>query len=170
MDDRESEEHVFEIIDESTLPVGPNDGGGQDDCSQYLNDSGQGMEEEEQLQEPDVVADKSSDGQALVNAVKPTVSTSSGKKTKRGPAQEMSSKERLIIEQVYRSGEPAWPIKTATKFTSQCGVVVRDLIPISIQEWNEPAKEDDNSHSVSFVSERSKTVVFNKLMSHFTLP
>ena len=160
---------MFEIIDESTLPVGPNDGGGQDDGSQYLNDSGQGMEEEEQLQEPDVEADKSSDGQALVKAVEPTASTSSTKKTKRGPAQERSSKERLIIEKVYRSGEPAWPISTATKFTSQCGVIVRDLIPISTEEWHEPAKEDDHP-AASFVSERSKTALFVKLMEHFTLP
>ena len=75
MDGREGEEQVFEIIDESTLPVGPNDGGGQDDDSQYLNDSGQGMEEEEQLQELDVEADKSSDGRALVKAVEPTERT-----------------------------------------------------------------------------------------------
>ena len=141
----------------------------QDDGSQYLNDSGQGMEEEEQLQGPDVEADKNSDEQALVKAVEPTASTSSSKKSKRGPAQEMSSKERLIIESVYRSGEPASPVKTATKFTNQCGVIVRDLIPISIEEWNEPAKEDDRP-AVSFVSERSKTTLFDKLMNHFSLP
>ena len=117
MDGREGEEQVFEIIEESTLPVVPNDGRGQDDGSQFLNDSGPGMEEEEQLQGPDVEADKTSDEQALVKAVEPNASTSSSKKTKRGPAQEMSSKEHLIIEQVYRSGEPAWPISTATKFT-----------------------------------------------------
>ena len=126
------------------------------------------MEEEEQLQEPDVEADKSSDGQALVNAVEPNASTSSTKKTKRGPAKEMSSTERLIIEKLYRSGKPAWPIKTTTKFTSQCGVVVRDLVPISIQEWNEPAKENKDSQcGVSFVSEWFKEALFKKLMTHF---
>ena len=58
MDGREGEEDVFEIIQESTLPVGPNDGVDHDDGSQYLNDSGQGMEEEEQLQGSDVEAEK----------------------------------------------------------------------------------------------------------------
>ena len=116
MDGREGEEELFKIIDRSTtLPVGPNDGGGEDDGAQYLNDSGQGMEEEEQLQGPDVEADKTSDEQALVKAVEPTASTSSSKKTNRGPAQEMSSKEHLIIKQVYRSGKPPWPISTVTK-------------------------------------------------------
>ena len=136
MDGREGEEQVFQIIDESTLPVGPNDGGDQDDGSQYLNDSGQGMEEEEQLLGSDVEAEKSNDEQALVKVVEPTASkktsasTSSSKKSKRGPAREMTSGEHLIIESVYRSGEPAWPVKTATKFTNQCGVIIRDLIPI----------------------------------------
>ena len=74
MDGREGEEQVFEIIEESTLPVVPNDGGGQDDGSQFLNDSGQGMEEEEQLQGSDVEAEKGNDEQALVKAVKPTAS------------------------------------------------------------------------------------------------
>ena len=40
MDGIEGEEQLFDIIDESTLPGGPNAGGGQDDGSQYLNDSG----------------------------------------------------------------------------------------------------------------------------------
>ena len=86
MDSREGEEQVFEIIEKSTPPVGPNDGGDHDYASQYLNDSGQGMEEEEQLQGSDVEAEKSNDGQALVKAVEPTASTSSSKKSKRGPA------------------------------------------------------------------------------------
>ena len=175
MDDREGEEDLFEIIELSTRPVGPNDGGDQDDGSQYLNDSGQGMEEEEQLQGSDVEAEKSNDEQALVKVVEPTASkkasasTSSSKKSKRGPAQEMSSREHLIIESVYRTGEPARPVKTATKFTNQCGVIVRDLIPISIQEWHEPAKEDDRP-GVTFVSDRSKKALFDKLMNHFSLP
>src|SRR5664279_5186641 len=99
MDGREGEEVMFTIIEESTLPVGPNDGGDQDDGSQYLNDSGQGMEEEEQLQGSDVEAETSNDDcdeQALVKAGEPTASKktsasmSSTKKSKRGPAKELS--------------------------------------------------------------------------------
>ena len=88
MDGREGEEDVFEIIQESTVPVGPNDGGDHDDGSQYLNNSGQGMEEEEQLQGSDVQAETSNDEQALVKVVEPTASkktsasTSSSKNSK----------------------------------------------------------------------------------------
>ena len=149
MDGREGEQEVFEIIKDSTLPVGPNDGGDQDDGSQYLNDSGQGMEEEEQLQGSDVEAETSNDdcneqasvkAGALVKAGEPTASkmtstsTSSTKKSKRGPAKEMAPGEHLIIEVVYPTGEPTAPKHVATKFTNQCGVIVRDLIPISVQE------------------------------------
>src|SRR5664279_1671686 len=178
MDGREGEEVMFTIIEESTLPVGPNDGGDQDDGSQYLNDSGQGMEEEEQLQGSDVEAETSNDDcdeQALVKAVEPTASkktsssTSSTKKSKRGPAKEMASREHLIIESVFHTGKPAHPKKTATKFRNQCGVIVRDLIPISVQEWNQPAKEEDRP-GVTFVSDRAKETLFDKLMAHFTLP
>ena len=178
MDGREGEEDMFAMIKDSTLPVGPNDGGDQDDGSQYLNDSGQGMEEEEQLQGSDVEAETSNDDcdeQALVKAGEPTASkktsasTSSTKKSKRGPAKEMASGEHLIIESVFHTGEPAHPKKTATKFRNQCGVIVRDLIPISVQEWNQPAKEEDRP-GVTFVSDRAKETLFDKLMTHFTLP
>ena len=137
MDGREGEEEVFEIIEQSTLPVGPNDGGDHDDGSQYLNDSGQGMEEEEQLLGSDVEAEKSNVEQALVKA---SASTESSKKTKRGTAREMTPREHMIIDAVYPSSEPAHPDKAATKFRNQCGVIVRDLIPMSVEEWNEPAK------------------------------
>ena len=111
MDGREGEEDLFEIIQVSTVPVGPNDGGDQDDGSQYLNDSCQGMEEEEQLQGPDVEADKNSDEQAIVQAVEPTASTSSSKKSKRGPAQQMSSKEHLISELVFVAANLLVPLR-----------------------------------------------------------
>lgn len=174
MDGREGEDDMFAIITDGTHPVGPNDGGDQDDGSQYLNDSGQGIEEEE--------AERSNDDcneQALVKAGEPSASkkstkktsasTSSTKKSKRGPAKEMAAGEHLIIETVYHTGEPAAPRKVATKFRNQCGVIVRDLVPISVQEWNKPRKEDDRP-GVTFVSDRVKNSLFDKLMTHFTLP
>ena len=93
------------------------------------------MEEEEQLQGSDVEAETSNDDcdeQALVKAGEPTASkmtstsTSSTKKSKRGPAKEMAPGEHLIIEVVYPNGEPSAPKHVATKFTNQCGVIVRD--------------------------------------------
>ena len=49
------------------------------------------------------------------------------------------------------------------------GVIAKNVIPISIQEWNEPVKPDDRPW-VSFVSDRSKEALFTKLMNHFSLP
>lgn len=171
MDGREGEEDLFTIITDGTLRVGPNDGGDQDDGSQYLNDSGQGMEEEEQLQGSDVEAETSNDDcdeQALVKAGEPTASKKT-KKSKRGPAKEMAAGEHLIIESVFHNGEPAAPKTAATKFRNQCGVIVRDLIPISVQEWSKPEKEEDRP-GVTFVADRAKNTLFDKLMTHFTLP
>ena len=44
-------------------------------------------------------------------------------------------------------------------------VVVRDNVPISIQEWN---KKKDNA--VSYVDDRSKDELWNSLMTNFSLP
>ena len=59
------------------------------------------------------------------------------------------------------------PKKHATKFVNQCGVIVRDNIPITIQEWNKPKKAGDG---VSYVDDRSKDDLWEKLMAHFNLP
>ena len=44
------------------------------------------------------------------------------------------------IEAVRPNGEPLAPKKIADKFILQCGVLVRDQLPIKLQEWREPAK------------------------------
>jgi hypothetical protein len=53
------------------------------------------------------------------------------------------------IDEVAADGEPIAPTQNARKFISQCRVIVRDNIPITIQEWNKP-KED---REVSYVDE-----------------
>ena len=58
------------------------------------------------------------------------------------------------------------PQKNATKFVHQCGVVVRDNIPISTPLWYKPAK----LKGVTYVSEGSKYDLWNKLIAYFTLP
>ena len=45
------------------------------------------------------------------------------------------------IEAVRPNGEPLAPKKIADKFIRQCGVLVKDQLPISLQEWREPAKD-----------------------------
>ena len=71
----------------------------------------------------------------------------------------------LPIDVVSPEGRPLEPTKNANKFIHQCGVVVRDNAPISIQEW---VKQKDET--VSYVSDRMKEVLWNKVICHFTLP
>ena len=58
------------------------------------------------------------------------------------------------------------PPKSATKFVHQCGVVVRDNVPISLSEWNQIKNLEGNY----YVTERNKNICWKKLMAHFTLP
>jgi hypothetical protein len=46
----------------------------------------------------------------------------------------------LVIQAVSALGEPTHPKANATKFVNECGVLVRDHIPINTQEWHEPKK------------------------------
>ena len=62
-------------------------------------------------------------------------------------------------------GEPLEPKKCANAFVKQCGVIVRDRIPITIREWHKPKAD-----GVSYVDDRAKEVLWNKLMTNFTLP
>jgi len=70
------------------------------------------------------------------------------------------------ITEVSELGEPLEPKKCANAFVKQCGVIVRDRIPITIREWHKPK----NAFGVSFVDERYKESLWNELISHFTLP
>ena len=82
------------------------------------------------------------------------------------------------IEAVRPNGEPLGPKKIADKFVRQCGVLVKDQLPISLQEWREPAKdkrqkgkEDAAPRSdVTFVDKNQKDLLWDTLMEHFTLP
>ena len=76
----------------------------------------------------------------------------------------MSANQRFTIEVVNENGEPIAPRENARLFVSQCGVIVRDNVPISIQEWNKPKV------GTSYVDSRSKDFLWDTLKSHFTLP
>ena len=71
------------------------------------------------------------------------------------------------IEAFKPNGEPLAPKKIADKFVRQCGVLVKDQLPISLQEWREPAKPRPG---VTFVDDRQKSLLWDTLMEHFTLP
>ena len=70
-------------------------------------------------------------------------------------------------EAIKPNGEPLAPKKIADKFIRQCGVLVKDQLPISLQEWREPAKPRPG---VTFVDDRQKLLLWETLMEHFTLP
>ena len=63
-------------------------------------------------------------------------------------------------------GEPKAPQKAADVFIKQCGVLVRDRIPITVREWNKRKGAPENE----FGAERYKEGLWNDLMAHFTLP
>ena len=80
----------------------------------------------------------------------------------------MKPNETCTIDVVEEAtGRPLEPSKNATKFVSQCGAVVRDNVPITVQEWNQPKKA---RVGFSFVKKRTKKDCFKKLMEHFVLP
>ena len=79
-----------------------------------------------------------------------------------------SEDPKLPIEEIADSGEPLEPKQNRNKFISQAGVIVRDMIPISIREWNKPAVADVDDPC--YVHQVLKDLVYNTLLSHFTLP
>ena len=77
--------------------------------------------------------------------------------------------ERYKIEAIAEDGRPILPVTHTSIFVSQCGVVVRDNIPITIQDWNKP-KAAGRRSSTSFVDDRAKDMLWSTLMANFTLP
>ena len=79
----------------------------------------------------------------------------------------MRSNERFEITAIARDGQPIEPIRTKEAFSAQCGVLVRDMIPISIHQWYKPKNEDP---AVSYVNDMQKNDLWTELKSNFTLP
>ena len=94
-------------------------------------------------------------------------SKSSGKRTKRGPNKKLKEGVKYNIKAIKPNGEPLAPKKIAYKFIRQCGVLVKDQLPISIQEWKEPKTKRPD---VTWVDDRAKQKLWESLMEHFTLP
>ena len=79
----------------------------------------------------------------------------------------MSSDEKFEIIEIAPDGEPIEPIRTRKAFFAQCGVLVREKIPISIQQWYKPKEEDPE---VSYVNDMQKEYLWTELKANFTLP
>ena len=94
-------------------------------------------------------------------------SASTDSKTKRGPGRLLKDGVKYHIESIKPSGEPLTPKNIANKFVRQFGVLVKDQLPISIQEWKEPKTKHPG---VTWVDDRAKKDLLKSLMEHFTLP
>ena len=79
----------------------------------------------------------------------------------------MRTDERYTIIEIDRAGQPIEPLRTKQKFNAQCGVLVRDMIPISIEQWLKPKDKDSQ---VSYVSDRQKADLWTALQENFTFP
>src|SRR3954467_14369760 len=53
-------------------------------------------------------------------------------------------------------------------FTNQCRVLVRDNLPITIQEWNKSNEPGEESNS--YVTDDAKDDLWQNLIAHFILP
>ena len=78
----------------------------------------------------------------------------------------MDKNTHFTITAISARGEPIEPKKAEVTFKKQCGVMVRDRVPISVREWNKTKKVPQSE----FVADRFKDSLFDDLMAHFTLP
>ena len=67
------------------------------------------------------------------------------------------------------SGEPVEPAENVKKFINQAGVIVRDIVPITIPDWHRP-KKVAVADEASYVSDATKEVLWGSLLTHFNLP
>jgi hypothetical protein len=82
-----------------------------------------------------------------------------------------------MIVLLSNEGKPLEPKSVASAFTSQCGCLVRDMFPISIQYWYKPkaAKgepkepEPEEGAAVNYVTKIMKDRLWESLIPHFTL-
>ncbi|KAK1691850.1 hypothetical protein QYE76_008547 [Lolium multiflorum] len=143
-----------------------------DVTAHYLNDSGEGAMDIERRKDDGSGEEEdngSSDGTLVITkSTEPSESSHSSVKSKRGPAKKLSEGVRFDIVEIVQDGRPTAPDKAAKLFISQCGVVVRDCIPITVREWHKPkAEEAEEGH---YVDDVAKNNLWRRLMAHFTLP
>ena len=72
-----------------------------------------------------------------------------------------------MIDRVSDSGEPVEPLEYHRKLINQCGVIVRDLVPITLEEWHKP--KDDNKPT-TYVDVRIKDLCWDTLLTKVNLP
>ena len=71
-----------------------------------------------------------------------------------------------MINTVSASGEPLEPIDNRRKYINQCGVIVRDIVPINLEEWIMPK---DENNPTTYVDERLKKLCWDTLLTKVSL-
>ena len=74
---------------------------------------------------------------------------------------------RISIDKVSDDGDPLEPIESRRKFINQCGALVRDMIPITLQEWHKPK---DVNNVATYVDKKRKELLWETLLTHVNLP
>ena len=77
----------------------------------------------------------------------------------------MKDNQRFIIEKICAEGAPTHP-EVRKKFIQQCGVLVRDYVPIIFREWK-PVKGTPDCY---VVGPAAKKALWIRLMKNFVLP
>ncbi|KAK1692045.1 hypothetical protein QYE76_008742 [Lolium multiflorum] len=148
--DLEQEDFFEDIIREG--PEADGSGAGED-CG-----SGDGEAEDFGDGEADGSGDGEADGSSDDEA-------SEDKLEKRGPSKKLGKKDHFNIEAISPKGQPVAAASVRVTFKNQCGVLVRDHLPITIREWNKTKNVSEDQ-----VADRYKNTIFDDLMSHFSLP
>ena len=79
----------------------------------------------------------------------------------------MKEGQKIIIDIVSAGGEPLEPLECRRKFINQCGVLVRDMVPITFQEWHKPK---DETKATTYVDDKTKELLWEKILTKVTLP
>ena len=73
----------------------------------------------------------------------------------------------MSIDEVSVKGKPEKPEGIYTKYVAQCGVLVRDMVPITVAEWNEPKKANIGA---KYLEQRIKNTLWDSILASFSLP
>ena len=73
----------------------------------------------------------------------------------------------MSIDEVSIKGKPEKPDGISTKYIAQCGFLVRDMVPITVAEWNEPKKKNIGA---KYVEDRIKETLWESILGYFSLP
>ena len=73
----------------------------------------------------------------------------------------------MLIDEVSIKGKPEKPEGIFTKYVAQYGVLVRDMVPITVAEWIKPKKANIGT---KYLMERIKDTLWASILASFTLP